>query len=248
MLRVVIIDDEKNARDVISTIIAKRCKQVEVVGEADSVKTGIETIKEQNPDLVLLDINLQEGTGFDILKVVKADNFKIIFITAYEEYALKAFKFSALDYILKPINSVELAEAINKAAANLQRTSQVEVAALNVNYSSKTKESKRVVLKTLDSIYSVSIKDIIRCESDTYYTKFFLNDGQVIMVSSTLKEYDEMLSDFGFFRIHQSHLINLDYFVKYKKTDGGFAVLKDGAEVPVALRKKDLFLQAIESL
>jgi len=246
MLRVIIIDDEKNARDVISAIISKHCKQVEVVAIADGVASGIEMINEFNPNLVLLDIHLQDGSGFDILKKIKSDNFKIIFITAYEEYALKAFKFSALDYILKPINSHELAAAINKVAG-LQTITDIQFNAFNHNYSNKDKESKKIVLKTLDSIYAVNVKEIVRCEADTYYTKFFLNDGQIIMVSSTLKEFDEMLSEFGFFRVHQSHLINLDYFVRYKKADGGSAVLKDGIEIPVASRKKELFLQAIEN-
>lgn len=244
MLRVIIIDDEKNARDVISAIISKHCKQVEVVAVADNVVSGVEVIDKFNPDLVLLDIHLQDGSGFDILKKINPGNFKVIFITAYEEYALKAFKFSALDYILKPINSHELAAAINKVADS-QSANNIQFNAFHHNYSSKDKESKKIILKTLDSIYAVNVKEIIHCEADTYYTKFFLNDGQIIMVSSTLKEFDEMLSEFGFFRVHQSHLINLDYFARYKKADGGSAVLKDGTEIPVASRKKELFLQAI---
>lgn len=248
MIKVIIIDDEQNTRDVISTILQKRCKDVQLVATADSVRSGIQAIKTFEPDLVLLDIHLQDGTGFDILKEISPITFKIIFITAFEEYAVKAFKFSALDYILKPVNSIELAESVNKAASEKKLHSELEIGAFTKNYNNKDKESKKIVLKTLDSIYALSVKDIVRCESDTCYTKFFLLDGQAIMVSSTLKDYDEMLSEFGFFRVHQSHLINMDYFVKFKKTDGGFAVLKDGSEVPVAMRKKDLFLQAISSL
>jgi two-component system, LytTR family, response regulator len=248
MLRVVIIDDEQNTRDVISAIIAKRCKEVEIVALADSVRSGVQAISKFNPDLVLLDIHLEDGSGFDILQKVNPSNFKIIFVTAYDEYAVKAFKFSALDYILKPINSLELADAINKAANSIKNISDIEISTFSTNYSAKNKESKKIILKTLDSIYAVNVKDILRCEADMYYTKFFLTDGQMIMVSSTLKEYDELLNEYGFFRVHQSHLINLDYFVKYKKADGGFAVLKDGTEIPVALRKKDLFLQAIAQL
>ncbi|MFL5765671.1 MAG: LytR/AlgR family response regulator transcription factor [Bacteroidia bacterium] len=248
MLKVIIIDDEQNTRDVISAIIRKRCKNVEIQALEGTVKSGIQAIEKFRPDLVLLDIHLEDGSGFDILKKTEPGTFKVIFITAYDEYAVKAFKFSALDYILKPVNSLELSEAINKVAENMQYTSDKELSVFDSNHSGRNKDSKKIILKTLDSIYAVSIKDILHCEADTYYTKFHLSDGQMIMVSNTLKEYDEMLNGFGFFRVHQSHLINLDYFVQYKKADGGFAVLKDGTEIPVALRKKDLFLQAIARL
>jgi two-component system LytT family response regulator len=247
MLRTVIIDDEQNIRDVVSLILKKHCPTVEILGTADTVAAGIELIKSKNPDLVLLDIHLQNETGFDLLNKLSPVNFRTIFITAHEEYAVKAFKFSAIDYLLKPINSIELIEAINKVAAAKSPTSEIELGVFNNNQTSKGKELKKIILKTADSIYSVNIREIIRCEADTYYTKFFLPDQQMIMVSTPLKEYDELLSEYGFFRVHQSHLINLDYFTKYKKTDGGFAVLKDGSEIPVSTRKKDLFLEAISN-
>jgi len=248
MLRAIIIDDEKNTRDVVSAIMAKHCKEVEIIGFADSVKSGVQIIQKHKPDLLLLDIHLPDGTGFDILKGIKPDNFKIIFITAHEEYALKAFKFSALDYILKPINSNELTASIKKATDSLQHAVNLQLATFAHNYSNLPKEPKKIILKTLDSIYSVSVTEIIRCQADTCYTRFFLRDGQIIMVSATLKKFDELLTEFGFFRVHQSHLINLDYFVRYKKTGGGLAILNDGTEVPVASRKKDLFLRAVAGL
>lgn len=248
MIKVLIIDDEKNTRDVISTIISKRCPQVEIVGYGESVKTGVKAIAELQPDLVLLDIHLMDGSGFDLLQKLDQIDFKLIFITAYEEYALKAFKFSALDYILKPINSIELGDAINKIAADFQKTTELEYQTFAKNYSSVGKENKKIILKTFESIYSILVSDIVRCESDTYYTRFYLADKQVIMVSNTLKFYDEMLSEYGFFRIHQSHLINMDYFMQFKKAEGGCAILKDGSEIPVSFRKKELFLKAIENL
>lgn len=247
MLKVLIVDDEQNARDVIAVILKKNCAGIDLVGEADGVQTGITAIRELKPDLVLLDIHLKDGTGFDLLKQLGEPEFKIIFITAYEEYALKAFKFSATDYILKPINSKELLDSVGRVVQDFKATTAAELAALNRNYSNQSKESKKIILKTSDSIYVVPVTDIIRCESDTYYTKFYLNDGEKIMVSNTLKSYDELLSEFGFFRVHQSHLINMDYFSKFKKVDGGFAVMKDGSEIPVAMRKKELFLQMIEN-
>lgn len=248
MLRVLIIDDEKNTRDVIASILAKRCPTIQLVGNAESVETGLKAIAELKPDLVLLDIHLSDGSGFDLLHKLATIHFKLIFITAYEQYAIKAFKFSACDYILKPINSIELSEAIQKVEANYLQTSELEYQTLLRNIPEGPRENKKVILKTFDSIYAISINDIIRCESDAYYTRFFIADGQVIMVSNTLKYYDEMLTEYRFFRIHQSHLINLDYLVKFKKADGGFAVMKDGAEIPVSFRKKDLFLDAIEKM
>jgi two-component system, LytTR family, response regulator len=249
MLRLVIIDDMQNAREVTASVIKKHCKQVDVVATADSVKTGIEVIKQHKPDVVLLDIQMHDGTGFDLLNKVKPIDFKVIFISAYEEHAIRAFKFSAVDYILKPIDSNELVAAIQKAEGALQQTNTTQVLdTLESNYSNESKESKKVVLKTSDSIYVISIKDIVHCDAEVNYTKFFLSDGRKILISKPLKEYDDMLSEFGFFRIHQSHLINLDYFEHFKKADGGYAVMKDSSVIPVSSRKKELFLQVIDKL
>jgi len=249
MLKLVIIDDIKNAREVLESLVKKYFTGIEVVGMADGVLAGVQLIKQHKPHIVLLDIQMKDGTGFDLINKCKPVDFHVIFISAYEEHALKAFKFSALDYILKPINSDELVEAIKKAenAANSSLKPQ-SVDVLETNYNTENKEAKKIVLKTLDSIYALSIKDIVRCESEVNYTHFFLSDGKKILISKPLKEYDDLLSGYGFFRTHQSHLINLDYFERYKKTDGGFAILKDGTSIPVSSRKKDAFLQAIDIL
>ncbi len=239
----------QNAREVIASIVNKHCKNVKIVGFADGVQSGVKLIKQQDPDLILLDINMQDGTGFDLLNKCKPFGFKIIFISAYEEYAIKAFKFSAIDYVLKPIESNELISAIQTAINTLSEKNVVSgIDVLEANYINHKKEFKKIILKTIDSIYSVSVKDIVRCESDVNYTRFFLNDGRKILLSKPLKEYDELLSEFGFFRIHQSHLINLDYFEQIKKLNGGFAVMKDGSEIPISSRKKELFLQTIYEL
>lgn len=246
MLRLVVVDDMQNARELITSLVKKHCRHIQIAGTADSVKSGIQLIKQHTPDIVLLDIQMHDGTGFDLLRKLHPVNFRVIFITAHEEHALKAFKFSALDYILKPIDSNELIAAIQKAEKALASTQDLDV--LETNYSGNNKESKKLILKTIDSIYAVNIKDIIRCESEASYTRFFLNDGRKILISKPLKEYDELLSEFAFFRTHQSHLINLDYFEQYKKTDGGSAIMKDNSEIPVSSRKKDLFLQTIHKL
>ncbi len=239
----------QNAREVISSIIKNHCKQVQIVGEADGVKSGIDVIKEYKPDVILLDIQMHDGSGFDLLNKLKPFDFKVIFISAYEEHALRAFKFSAVDYILKPIDSTELVASIEKIEQLMKPATLSEnLTVLENNYSSKDRENKKLILKTQESIYAVNIKDIVRCEADTSYTTFFLNNSQKILISKPLKEYDELLAEFGFFRIHQSHLINLDYFKQFKKADGGFAIMSDNSAIPVSSRKKDLFLQAIEKL
>ncbi len=239
----------QSARELITSLIVKHCRQIDIVGAADSVKSGIQVIKQSKPDIVLLDIQMHDGTGFDLLRKLHPVNFQVIFITAYEEHALKAFKFSALDYLLKPINSNELITAIQKAENVLTSVnSSQNLDVFQTNYSNHSKEAKKIILKTIDSIYAVNIKDIVRCESEANYTRFFLNDARKILISKPLKEYDELLSEFGFFRTHQSHLINLDYFEQFKKTDGGLAIMKDNSEIPVSSRKKDLFLQTIDKL
>ncbi len=249
MLKVVIIDDELNAREVIASIIKKHCAHVNIVADADSVQSGISIIEQHKPDIVFLDIHMHDGSGFDLLRKLKSIDFKIIFITAFEEYAVKAFKFSALDYLLKPVEAEDLVTAIKKAEELIQQQDIYDnLEAFKSNYFSKNKESKKLILKTLDSVYVINFTDIVRCESDGCYTKFFLNNSQKIMVSTILKEYDEMLTEYGFFRIHQSHLINLDYFMQFKKNDGGFVIMKDGTHVPVSSRKKELLMQVLEKL
>jgi len=251
MIKLVVVDDVQKAREVLVTLINKFCRNVEIVATADSVKSGAEVIKQYQPDIVLLDIKMKDGSGFDLLNKCQPINFQVIFISAYDEYALKAFKFNALDYLLKPIDSNELIEAIQKAENAVKHKLPIPNKSPEIHEVSPkidNRKTGKIILKTLDSIYFVNIKDIIRCESDDSYTKFFLNDGQKILITRPLKEYDELLSEFGFFRTHQSHLINLDYFVQFKKTLGGFAIMKDGTEIPVSSRKKDLFLQYIESL
>jgi two-component system LytT family response regulator len=249
MLKVIIVDDEPNSIALIESIIATHCKNTAVVATANSVANGICVINLHNPDLVLLDIRMPDGTGFDLLRQIAAVNFKVVFITAYEEYAIKAFKFSALDYILKPFDEEELIAAIMKAEESLQlKNIGLNLSAFYENLNSKTTETKKLVLKTNDHIYAINVKDILRCEAEGNYTNFILNDGRKIMVSKILKEYDDLLSVHNFFRPHQSHLINMGYFESYKKADGGYIIMKDKSMIPVSIRKKDEFMKLLSSL
>ncbi len=248
-MRVLIIDDEDRARKSIAGILKLSNNNVQLVAEADGVKSGIEAIKEHNPDLVLLDINMSDGTGFDLLKKIENITFKVIFITAYEEFAIKAFEFSAIDYILKPVDPAKLIDALYRANQLIEQENiNLKLNALFANLEGSATECKKLILKTAENIYVVNTSDVIRCESDSGYTNFFLIDGKKILVSRNLKDYEDMLNGLGFYRLHQSHLINIKYIDHYSKTEGGAVIMKDNSAIPVARRKKDNFLKLLEMI
>ncbi|MCB2219781.1 MAG: LytTR family DNA-binding domain-containing protein [Bacteroidetes bacterium] len=245
MLSVVIIDDESKAREAIINILGLSRNSMTIAGEADSVESGFELINRTQPDLVLLDINLTDGTGFDLLKNFNGFNFKLIFITAHEEYAIQAFKFSAVDYILKPVVAADLLYAVEKAGKAIQQEeTEIKISTLLANL----EKIKKIVLKTAESIHIVHVKNIIRCEADVNYTSFYLDNGERLLVSRTLKEFTEMLEPAGFFRTHQSHLVNLDYVTRFDKNEGGHLVLNDDSIVPVASRKRDDLFKVFEDM
>ena len=248
-MKVIIIDDEERARKSISDLLRLSNSHARLVAEADSVGSGIHAIQSHKPDLILLDINLPDGTGFDLLSQLETIDFKIIFITAYEEYAIQAFEFSAIDYLLKPLDPLKFSEALEKARQAVeQQNLSLKLNALFANLENTSSDNKKMVLKTAENIYIINTKDILRCESDGGYTQFFLLDGKKILVSRNLKDYEEMLNGFGFFRIHQSHLINLKYIDHYSKLDGGAVVMKDNTALPVARRKKEDFMKLLEMI
>lgn len=190
---------------------------------------------------------MPDGTGFDVLSFLKKFQFKVIFVTAHHEYAIKAIKFSAFDYILKPVNPLELKVAI-KRVINDNDNNKIKMDAFIHNLENQKKDDKKIVLKTSDSIYLIGIQDIVRCEADNNYTSFFLNNGERIVISKGLKEYDEMLSGYGFFRVHQSHLINVRCISRFDKKEGGFIVLSDKTQIPVSQRKKQKLLEMFVAL
>ena len=240
MIRTIIIDDELMARETIAEMLSLYCKEVEVVALADDVGSGVDVIRKHQPDLVLLDIQLINGTGFDILKKLNSHDFKVIFITAFEDYAVKAFKFSALDYILKPIDPDELIEAVDKARQLMSADAMsLKLKALFDNMDSLSKEGKKIVLKTANNVHLISLQDIIRCQSDKNYTHFYVIGLDKIVVSKTLKDYEDILTDYNFYRAHQSHLINISHIKRYEKADGGYLVMSDDSVVPVSFRKKE---------
>lgn len=248
MLRTIIIDDEESVRKTLGKLLNQYCPNVKILGEASGVESGAKAIKKHHPDLVLLDIKMDDGTGFDLLKKLEPVDFKIIFITAYDQFAIKAIKFSALDYILKPIDPDDLTSAIGKADKLVLNELNKQLDTLSDNMLTSDRMKKKIILKTFDNIHLVKLTDIIYCESDDNYTNFHLLNNKTILVSHTLKEYDEMLAEFGFFRAHKSYLINLTHIERFEKAEGGSVILVDEIKIPVASRKKEQLLEMLHRI
>lgn len=244
MIRTLIIEDEVKNRKRLTNIIDEHFPGITVVGEADGVKSGLEKIQQLKPELILLDIRLDDGDAFELLEKLDRIFFKIIFITAYEEYALKAIKFSALDYLLKPVTAEDLKIAIDKAEEQILNDLKLQLTTLQMNLNSP--KHKTLVLKTMNKIYLVEIMEIIRCESDGNYTRIFTREGKQYMVSTPMREYEDILVGHGFFRIHKSHVINLSFIESFDKE--GTLILKDNTSLPVSRRKKQELIHAISSL
>lgn len=226
---------------------------IQILGEADSVKSGINAIEYHQPNVVFLDIQLGDGTGFDILEQLVQKNGSlschVVFITAHEQYAVKAFRFSALDYLLKPVDPEELRKVIEKIKKALTvNDNYAHIDLLLENIRKKVDKFKRIALSTSDGIHLFEVSDIIRCESQDNYTKFYIKDSKPILIAKTLKEYEDLLSEQGFERIHQSHLINLAYLRSYIKKDGGYAVMADNSHLPISQRKKERLQELLRSM
>lgn len=249
MIRVIVIDDEKRMAGSIARMIEENCSGFSIAGIAHSVKTAVELINKHKPDLITLDINLPDGSGFDVLKQVEERDFKIIFITAYEAHALKAIKFSALDYLLKPLDELEFTDALQKVkSAHKAEKNRVVLDAFLAGLNGKPKDQKKIVLKTVDDIHLVKIEDILRCESDGSYTTFYLTNKRTLLVSRNLKEFEDLLVEYGFFRVHHSHLINLNCIERFHKADGGLVHMTDQSEIPVSVRRKERLLKVFSQL
>lgn len=241
-LKVIIIDDEESGRTTLRNFLRDYCPGVEVAAEAEGVVSGIGQIVLNKPDLVFLDIQMQDGTGFDLLEKLPERNFQVVFVTSFNHYAIQAFRFSAADYLLKPVDPDQLIEAVEKARQALSKneiTTKLDVLVSNIN------KLEKLALPAMDGIRFVRIDDVVRCESDDNYTTVFMKSGEKIVVSKTLKEYERMLEDLQFFRVHKSHLVNLKYVEKYVPGDGGYLILEDGSHVDVSRRKKEQLMELL---
>jgi two-component system LytT family response regulator len=249
MVRAVIIDDNPGNRALNRRLLNEYFPDISVAAEADSVKTAVAVIKKYKPDLVLLDIEIIGGSGFQVLQQLKPYSFKVVFITAFDNFAIKAIKFSAMDYILKPVNETEFQHAIQNVLKTLysEENNRKQNDYL-LDYYKKETQLGKIVLRTNDALYVVDMSEIIYCRSDNAYTSFFLASGEKILVSKGLREYVDLLEDYGFFRPHQSYLVNLNFVKKVDKADGGFLILKNGKEIPVSSRQKKKIIELLEKL
>lgn len=241
MIKAVIIDDEARARNLLKGLVEKQFPdRIKVIGDADDIQSGIKMITELKPDLVFLDIQMHEGTGFDLLKQLPEVNFEVIFVTAYDQFAVEAFKFSAFGYLLKPIRTTELNETIERLEKHLKQLREETDKRFRVlieNYGDDRK-IKKLVITGVDGFKVLPMEDIIRLEGDRNYTNFILTEKSRVTTSKSLGEYEEMLNDHGFFRVHQSTIINLRHVKGYFKGDGGKVEMTDGEEVQVSRHRK----------
>ncbi len=243
-IRTILIDDEKSSLIILEKLLEKNVPEVEIIGKAQSVAEGIKIIDELKPDLVFLDISMPDGDGFEVLEKVDYKDFGIIFVTAYDQYAIKAFEFSALHYILKPVKAEELVEAVNRYKQSKSSASDIieKLKYLNLNLGEKP---TKLILPTSSGMHIIDFDDIIRCESSNNYTTFFLKDGKKIVVSKSIQTYEKLLKDSHFCRIHNKHIVNLKYIKKYVRGRGGYVVLANGEQIDVSEGRKKQFLEKL---
>lgn len=241
-MKAILIDDEHNATEALQNMLRMVTPDVEVIGLANAAQQGLEMIQALQPDLVFLDIQMPYMTGFELLEKLGRFNFSVIFTTAYDQYALQAFKVSAVDYLLKPIDMDELEAAVEKVRER-RKQAQPDFGALEQLFKQvKKAHAERLALPTSDGLVFIAIEDIIRLQSDSNYTTFYLTRKEKIIVSKTLGEYEPTLAAQNFCRVHHSHIINMAHIKRYFKNDGGYAEMSDGSKVEISRRKKDDFL------
>lgn len=243
MLTAVIVDDETSGREIITLLLQKIAPDIEILGQAGSVKDAISLLNEETPDILFLDVEMPTGTGFSILEQIPDLDSEIIFVTAYDKYALEAIRVSALDYLLKPIDREEFAKAIEKARKNREQKRDSTKATRFLNaYQQLGNRPDRIVLPTQDGFQVILCEEVIWVQGDGAYTRFFLTHARQVMVSKMLKEYDHILEEHGFFRIHRSHMINISHVRRYFKGRGGEVEMSDGSVLAVSREKKDEFI------
>jgi two-component system LytT family response regulator len=247
MIKAVIISGDAEATATSVRAVTEFCPNVSISGDADAVKAGVALVNSVQPDIVILDTRLKDGSGFDFLKHFEQAPFRVIFISTHIEYALKAFKASAVDFILKPPDPNELAQAVNKAVDLITNEEKLRFSALAENIRNLNKKEK-IILKTFDHIYIVNQEDIVRLEADGSYSTFYVADGRKIIISKPIRDFEEQLNVKSFYRIHKSHIINIGKVSHFDKTEGGYVVMSDGASVPVSFRKKELLLDLFTHL
>ena len=243
----VLVDDMSTALQLLQSDLEMNHQEIGVIGTANSVVAAAKLLRTKSPDILFLDVMLGDGTGFDLLEIITDLKSKVIFVTASDEFAIKAFKFAAIDYLLKPYGDEELAKSIEKAKLQIAPDKK-QISILKETLSAPTITPTKISLHSLEKISVVAINDIIRCESDNNNTQFYLNDEKKIFVTKTLKYFADLLKDCGFIRTHQSHLVNLNYIKEFIKSDGGYLILNDNSNVPVSVRKRVEVLEVLKGI
>lgn len=240
-IRSILVDDEAGNRENLRSLLESYCPQIEIIAEADSAVSAMDVIQEHKPQLLFLDIEMPNGNGFDLLSRLDRIDFEIIFVTAFNQYALKAIKFCALDYILKPIDILDLKSAVQKAEKRIWEQNQSQSWQVFLD-NQKSQHNPKIALPTGNQIDYIPIAEIIRCRGEGNYTHFHLQSGKALMVSKTLKEFEELLKEHRFLRVHQSHLINIRFVKSYVKSDGGYLRMEDQSEIPISRQRKEYVL------
>jgi two-component system, LytTR family, response regulator len=246
-MRTILVDDEPKNNRILHKLLTDYCQDVKIIGTAGDANEAFQIVNELKPDLVFLDIEMPNGNAFDLLDRLMPVNFEIIFITAFESYSLKAFKYSALDYLLKPVSIEDLEAAVQKAKKNAQtRNINLQVKSLLQNINVASGGLQKIAVHTIDGLEFLKVEDIVRLEAKGSYTDFYLQNKTVVVASRSIKDYEDILSEDIFLRIHNSHIVNLNYIKKYHKGRGGYIVLEDGKNIEVATRRKHDFLSRFE--
>lgn len=246
MIKAIIVDDEPYCCDALEILLQRYCPQVQVIESCHSGAAGVKAIRELNPDLVFLDIEMPQMNGFEMLEKLPDIRFELIFTTSYDQYAIRAIRFSALDYLLKPIDREELQQAILKLSHRVNNTVQQQLEILLQKVQQPSVTVNRIALPTMEGLQLVPINSIIHCASSSNYTIFFLKNNERITVSRTLKEAEEMLEEHAFLRVHHSYLVNLNEISRYVKGEGGYLVMSDQSTVDVSRSRKEILMQRLQ--
>ena len=245
MLTAIIIDDETNSRNALRQKITKHCNNVMIIADCENGEEGIEKIETQKPDIIFLDIEMPHTNGFELLEKLPEINFELIFTTSYDQYAIKAIRFSALDYLLKPISIKELQHAVERLNKLRENHTREKMDILKSSLSDKKTQDDKIAISTTEGLEFIPIKNILHIESNSNYSKIYFHDNRTLTVTKLLKDFEDMLVPYNFYRVHNSHLINLNYIQKYLRGNGGRIIMQDGTEIEVARRKKEEFLKMI---
>ncbi len=248
MLTAIIIDDEQKSREGLEAMLHDMVEGVSVVATADSVTNGVKAIKKNNPDLVFLDIEMPKRDGFELFEAFETIDFEVVFTTAHEQYASKAFRTTAIDYLLKPIDLNLLQEAVERASKKREKDKVNKNFEVFVNNLKNNKSNQQIAISSSDGLIFIKVENIIYLRGDGAYTYFFLKTGERITVSKNLKEYEDLLSEYDFFRVHKSYLIHMHEMKKYVRGEGGYVVMSNGDSVDVSKRRKENFLAALSKL